>query len=202
MPRLRVPGDRRTAICDALLRIAAAEGIAALTVERLAREIDVTSAALFRHFPTRDAMLDAAGQRLAGLLLGSLPPVDLPPFDRLRLFFLGRVRMITDHPGIPQLVFSDQFAKALPPAGARALRGAIRRSVEFLAQAASEAAARHEVRTDVPAREIVILIMGSLLASGLLTAHAAGPAAPPPEAAWGHVATLLAPQPRRTHDRK
>lgn len=191
-----MPGDRKTAICDALLRIAAAEGIAALTVERLAREIGVTSGALFRHFPTRDAMLDAAGQRLAGLLLGSLPPADLPPFDRLRLFFLNRLRMITDHPGIPQLVFSGQFAKALPPAGARALRGAIRRSVEFLGQAAAEAATRGEVRTDVPSSEVVVLVMGALLARGLLATHAAGQAASPDEA-WQRLATVLGPQAHR-----
>ena len=197
MPRLRVPGDRKTAICDALLRIAAAEGIAALTVERLAREIGVTSGALFRHFATRDAMLDAAGQRLAGLLLGSLPPADLPPLDRLRLFFLNRLRMIGDHPGIPQLVFSGQFAKALPQAGARTLRGAIRKSVEFLARAAAEAAARGEVRTDVPSDEVVVLVMGSLLARGLLAAQAAGPEAPSPDEAWGRLAPVLAPQSRK-----
>lgn len=204
MPRLRGPGDRKTVICDALLRIAAAEGIAALTVERLAREVGVTGAALFRHFPGRDAMLDAAGQRLAGLLLGSLPPDDLPPLERLRLAFLARIRMITDHPGIPQLVFSDQFAKALPPTGARALRGAIRRSVEFLAQAAAEAAGRGQLRTDVPSSELVVLVMGSLLARGLLAAHAAGPTAPPPEEAWRHLATVLGapPQPVPTRSRQ
>ena len=121
---------------------------------------------------------------------------DLPPFDRLRLFFLNRLRMITDHPGIPQLVFSGQFAKALPPAGARALRGAIRRSVEFLGQAAAEAATRGEVRTDVPSSEVVVLVMGALLARGLLATHAAGQAASPDEA-WQRLATVLGPQAHR-----
>jgi AcrR family transcriptional regulator len=191
MPRLKVAGDRKTAICDALLRIAAAEGIAALTVERLAREVGVTGAALFRHFATRDAMLDGAGHRLAGLLLGSLPPADLQPVDRLRLFVLARLRMITEHPGIPQLVTSEQFAKALPPAGARALRGAIRQSVEFLAAAASEAAGRGEVRRDVPSEDIVILVMGALLARGLLAAHGVGPRARTPEETWQGLAVVL-----------
>lgn len=202
MPRLRGGGDRRTTIVDALLRIAAAEGIAALTVERLAREVGVTSAALFRHFPTRDAMLDAAGQRLAALLLGSLAPADLPPLDRLRLFFLARLRMIHDHPGLPQLVSSEQFSKALPSAGQRAVRGAIRQSVEFMQQAVSEAAASGALRRDVPPGELVLLVMGSLLARGLLAAHVGGPQAPPEEA-WRRLAVVLtAPRPKTASGEK
>lgn len=196
MPRLRGSGDRRTTIVDALLRIAAAEGIAALTVERLAREVGVTSAALFRHFPTRDAMLDAAGQRLAALLLGSLAPADLPPLDRLRLFFLARLRMIHDHPGIPQLVASEQFSKALPSAGQRAVRGAIRQSVEFMQQAVSEAAQQGRLRRDVPPGELVLLVMGSLLARGLIAAHVGVPQSAPEEA-WRRLAVVLtAPGPK------
>lgn len=191
MPRLRGSADRRTTIVDALLRIAAAEGIAALTVERLAREVGVTSAALFRHFPTRDAMLDAAGQRLTALLLGSLAPADLPPLDRLRLFFLARLRMIHDHPGLPQLVSSEQFSKALPSAGQRAVRGAIRQSVEFMQQAVSEAAASGGLRRDVPPGELVLLVMGSLLARGLVAAHVGIPQSPPEEA-WRLLSAVLA----------
>ncbi len=194
MPRLRVPGDRKTAICDALLRLAASEGIAALTMERLGRELGVTSGALFRHFPTREAMLDAAANRLAGLLLGALPPADLLPIDRIRLFFLGRLRMITDHPGIPQLVFSEQFAKALPPAGARALRSAIGRSVDFLVEAVKDAAGRNDVRSDVPPHDLAMIVMGVLLSRGLFSAHAGrGPKLPPPEEAWLRLSRVLSP---------
>jgi AcrR family transcriptional regulator len=197
MPRLHPAGDRKTLISDTLLRIAAGEGIAALTMGRLARELGVSSAALFRHFPTRDAMLGAAGQRLAALLLGTLPPDDLAPLDRLRLFVLARLRMMSEHPGIPQLVFSDQFAKALPPTGARAVRGAIHRSLECLAEAAREAAARGDIRADIPPAEVVTVVVGTLLARGLMATHAPGAPADP-QTVWRGVMTLLAPVPLRS----
>lgn len=192
MPRLRPAGDRKTLISDTLLRIAAAEGIAALTMERLARELGVSSAALFRHFPTREAMLAAAGRRLAALLLETFPPEDLAPLDRLRLFLLARLRMMSQHPGIPQLVFSDQFAKALPPAGSRAVRGAIRRSLELLATAARQASRRGEIRADLPPAQVVSVVVGTLLASSLVAAHAPGPPADPQDV-WRGVVLLLVP---------
>lgn len=196
MPRLRVSGSRKTAICDALLRVAAAEGISGLTMERLAREVGVTPGALFRHFESRDAMLDAAARRIAEILEGTLPPRDLPPLDRVRLFFLNRLRMLGAQPGIPQLVVSDQFAKALPPAGARLLRGVIARSVSCIVEGLAEAAARGEVRRDVPPRELALLVMGSLLARGLLLGHLAPGGGEPvrpsdPDEAWRGLHAVL-----------
>ena len=54
--------ERKEEILDAAARIMARDGIASLTIATLAREVGVTTGALFRHFETRDAI----GQRIAG----------------------------------------------------------------------------------------------------------------------------------------
>jgi len=165
----RKPGrERQTDIADAILAVVGREGIGALTMERLGRELGVTSGALFRHFPTRAAMLDQAAERAVALLESTLPAPDQPPLERLQQFLQARSRLAAKHTGIPQLVFSEQFSKALPPKGARALRGAVARTRGFLIAALGEAGARGEIRCDIPAEQLAPLVLGSLFARALL----------------------------------
>lgn len=160
---------RQAEIADAILRVAGREGIAALTMERLGREVGLTSGALFRHFPTRAAMLNEAARRAVALLESTFPPAPLPPLDQLRQFLAARSALAAQHPGLPQLVFSEQFGKALPPRGARALRGVVLRTRDFLAETLAEGARRGELRDDLPPEELAQVVLGSLLARALLS---------------------------------
>jgi AcrR family transcriptional regulator len=164
--------DRQADIADAILRIVGGEGIAALTMERLGRELGITSGALFRHFPSRAAMLNEAAHRAVALLEATFPPADLAPLERLRLFVETRTRLAAEHAGIPQLVFSEQFGKAMPPKGARALRGIVLRTRDFLVDTLREAGLREEVRRDIPAEELATTVIGVMFARTLLASVA------------------------------
>ncbi len=72
MPRIQTD-DPRTFIADAALRLISHDGIAALTTASLARELDITPGALYRHFASRDAILIAAAKRAEVLLERDLP---------------------------------------------------------------------------------------------------------------------------------
>lgn len=202
----RKPGSgRRTDIADAILRVAGREGIGALTMERLGREVGVTSGALFRHFPSRTAMLTEAARRAVDLLETTFPSAELPPLERLRQLVTARSRLAAAHAGIPQLVFSEQFGKALPPKGARAVRGVVRRTRDFIVDAVREAGSRGEVRRDVPAEELALVLIGAIFAralfAGLVDGDGAGMPRPDAEAAWGHVLRLIGPPERSAADR-
>jgi AcrR family transcriptional regulator len=192
--RRRLAGDRQTDIADAILRVAGREGIGALTMERLGREVGVTSGALFRHFPSRTAMLNAAAGRAVALLEATFPLAELPPIERLRQFVLARARVAVEHGAIPQLVFSEQFGKALPPKGARAVRGIVLRTHAFAVEALREAADRGEIRRDVPAEDLALTIMGTIVVRamfGALVDDGHGQPRPDAEAAWNHLVCLI-----------
>ena len=194
--RRRHDNHRQAEIADAILRIVGREGIGALTMERLGRELGITSGALFRHFPSRAAMLNEAAQRAVALLEATFPPADLAPLERLRLFLEMRTRLAAEHAGIPQLVFSEQFGKAMPPKGARALRGIVLRTRDFLAEALREAGAGGDVRRDIPPEELAATVMGAILARALFGALIGdGHAMPQPaaDAAWNHILCLIRP---------
>ncbi len=59
---------KRAKILDAALRLVAAEGLEALTVTRLAEALDYTAGALYRYFPSKDALVaELEGRALADI---------------------------------------------------------------------------------------------------------------------------------------
>jgi AcrR family transcriptional regulator len=192
MPR-ELGGSRKSDIADAILMIAGREGIGALTMERLARELGVTSGALFRHFPTRASMLNEAARLAVARLDATFPPASLPPLERLRQFLVARSRLAAQHGAIPQLVFSEQFGKALPPKGSRTVREAVLRTRDFVVEALREGGARGEVRRDIPAPELALTVIGTVFARSLFAALDGGEGKPPqgPQARWNSLVRLL-----------
>ena len=198
--RRKQNGSRKSDIADAILKIAGREGIGALTMERLARELGLTSGALFRHFPSRTSMLNEAAGLAAKRLEATFPPASLPPLERLRLFLVARSRLAAEHGAIPQLVFSEQFGKALPPKGSRAVREAVLRTRDFVVEALREAAARGEIRQDLPAQELALSVIGTVFARSLFAAFDGAEGKPPqePQARWNSLLRLLgAPPPSK-----
>jgi len=198
MPR-KPNGSRKSDIAGAILKVAGREGIGALTMDRLARELGVTSGALFRHFPSRTSMLNEAARLAVTRLEATIPPASLPPLERLRQLLVARARLAAEHGGIPQLVFSEQFGKALPPKASRAVRGVVLRTRDFVVETLREAGARGEIRRDIPAEELALAVIGSVFARALFAAFTAGEGGQPqpdPHAGWDGLRRLLRPPAR------
>ncbi|MBL7253283.1 TetR/AcrR family transcriptional regulator [Paractinoplanes lichenicola] len=107
------------AITAAALRVGDREGPAAMSMRRIANELGCDPMALYRHFPDREALLDAVADRaLTGL---PLPAPELPWDERLTELFLAIRAAALQHPGI-----AGHLA-ARPPLGpsARPLFGAM-----------------------------------------------------------------------------
>jgi AcrR family transcriptional regulator len=86
-PRERRSLRTRTAILDAALTIINSEGLGALSVRRIAREIDYSPAALYEYFKSKEDIIDGlcrkVDARLAGYLNENTTPSTLSPADRL-----------------------------------------------------------------------------------------------------------------------
>jgi hypothetical protein len=141
-------------------------------------------------------MLNEAAQRAVGLLEATFPPAELPPIERLRQFVVARARVAAEHGAIPQLVFSEQFGKALPPKGARAVRGIVLRTRDFVVDALREAGAGGEVRRDMSAEELALSVMGVIFARALFRAivdDGHGKLPPDVDGVWSHVLRMIKP---------
>ncbi len=60
MPREHLPAEeRRAATVDAVIALAADHDPGEITTTAIARQMGVTQGALFKHFPTKEAILEA-----------------------------------------------------------------------------------------------------------------------------------------------
>jgi len=184
--------EKRTQIADAALKIIGTKGIAELTMVNLAQELGVSPGAPFRHFKSRDEILMEVGRRVAELVGATFPDPALPPLERLKGLFLARTEVLGKESGLARLIFSDQFAKALPPEAAAQIHRIVKQTRTYLLQILKDAAAAGLVRRDIPAEDLLVPVIGTLQHLGFLTAVTADRTGfPRPEAARV-LTTLLA----------
>lgn len=166
---------RQAEIVDAALRIIAARGVGALTVSSLAGELGLTGAALYRHFASTDAILEAVATHAAAALDASTPPLDLPARTWLLRLAEQRTATVGDHAGLSRLLLSDQFALALPPAALAALTGAVQRTREGIVRALTAGQAAGDIRGDIAPQALAPIVMGTIQ---MIALHRAGPMLP------------------------
>lgn len=167
----RKTAERQEELVDAALRIIATRGIAALTTRALADEIGLTTGAIFRHFTSLDELLLAVVARVEAVLTQTYPPAELEPRERLLQFVERRSEAVGAQRGILRLMLSEQFALALPAAGAERLSGCVQRSRGFIATCIREAQAAGTLRSDVDAQALTLVVIGTIQALAL--AHTA-----------------------------
>lgn len=104
----------REAILQAALDLVDREGIEALTMRRLATELDVATMSLYSHVPNKDdlvvGVLNVATAKMA------LPPHDMPPWQALRMLAREFRKTARLHPNLVPLIMLR------PPTGAESLR--------------------------------------------------------------------------------
>lgn len=163
---------RQVELADAALELIATRGIAALTTRALAERVGLTSGAIFRHFPSLDALLDAVVARVETLLESTYPPEDLPARERLEHFIESRSTAVGNQLGILRLVSSDQFQLALPSNGSARLGRCAERTRAFVVGAIREAQQEGSIRDDVEPAALAVIVMGTMRMLALSTAKA------------------------------
>lgn len=116
-PRPYHHGDLRQALIRAAVDRVAESGIDAVKVSSLARTVGVSSAAPFRHFASRQALLVAAAEEGAQRMLGAMTEAmadTSDPLERERSGAVAYVRFAATHPGYFRLV-SDPTVLADSP---------------------------------------------------------------------------------------
>ena len=163
MGDLRRPTDlRQVELVDAALRIIETQGITALTTRRLAAEVGLTSGAIFRHFPSLDALLEAVIARVEAVLESTYPPPEGSAVERLEGLLLARSQAVGRHLGILRLVLSEQFLLALPQSGSERLTACVEKTQSYLHACLREGQVAGALRGDVPAEVLVPIVMGTV----------------------------------------
>jgi len=166
--------QRQLELADAALQIIATRGIAALTTRALAAEAGLTSGAIFKHFASLEAVLEAVVARVEAVLDSTFPHDATPsPLRRLERFIEARTMAVGERVGILRLLLSEQFQLALPKQGSKRLARCVGKTRSFLIDTLREGQAAGEVRADLPAEALSAIVMGTLQMLALINSRGA-----------------------------
>jgi AcrR family transcriptional regulator len=101
---------RKEQIVEAALDLIGAEGAYALNIAGIAERVGIVPSALYRHFKSKDDVLDALLEFLRIRLLGNVAQVmeETPDaLQRLKSLLMRHARMLSENRAIPHIVFSD-----------------------------------------------------------------------------------------------
>ncbi|OGB01027.1 MAG: TetR family transcriptional regulator [Burkholderiales bacterium RIFCSPHIGHO2_12_FULL_69_20] len=111
--------ERRAATVDAVIELAAGHDPGEITTTAIAQHMGVTQGAIFKHFPTKDAILEAVMAWVADRLLSRIDrAAQSAPTSgaALEAMFLAHTGFVADHPGVPRMMFGElQRAGATAP---------------------------------------------------------------------------------------
>ena len=102
--------DRRAATVQAVVDLAAEQNPAEITTTAIADRMGLTQGALFRHFPSKEAILEATmswvGERLL-LIVDKAAEGAASPAVALEAMFMTHIDFVAKHPGVPRMLFGE-----------------------------------------------------------------------------------------------
>lgn len=106
-----LPADQRRAVTiETMIALAAEQNPSDITTTAIAERMNLTQGALFRHFPTKDAMWQSVMEWVAERLLSRLDQAAQDATSALaamEAMFMTNVDFVTQHPGIPRMLFGE-----------------------------------------------------------------------------------------------
>ena len=109
-PRHLPADERRAATVEALIDLAARQNPSDITTAAIAERMGLTQGALFRHFPSKDAIVQACMTWVSERLLARIDKAAAQatsPAGALQAMFMAHIDFVARHPGVPRLLFGE-----------------------------------------------------------------------------------------------
>ncbi len=163
--RPHLPADERRAITvQAVVDLAATRNPGDITTAAIAKHMKLTQGALFRHFPTKDALWEAVMQWVTDSLMTRVHQAAegaASPLNALQAMFMSHVDFIVEHPGVPRMMFGElQHAKPTP--AKQVANILIKRYSEIITAQLEAGKQAGEINRDVQTQAAATLFIGSI----------------------------------------
>lgn len=172
-PRARnLPADERRAVTvEAVVELAAEQNPSEITTTAIAKRMNLTQGALFRHFPSKDAIWEAVIAWVAERLMTRVDrAVEAAgsPLAALEAVFIAHVQFVAKYPGVPRMIFGE-LQRAENTTVKRAVQRLIKsygdRLVALIDAGKAEGLIAREIDTAVSAALFIGTIQGLVMQS-------------------------------------
>ena len=178
--------ERRDLTVRTVVDLAAEQNPSEITTAAIAKRMNVTQGALFRHFPNKDAILEAVVDWVADRLLRRLDEAAAGAsgaLDALEAMFMAHIEFIVLHPGVPRMLFGQLQSPGSTPAK-RMAKALLKRYSErlrtFMAQGKQSGGLDADLDVDIASvlfiGTIQGLVMQSLIAGNVAQMRVQAPA--------------------------
>jgi AcrR family transcriptional regulator len=162
---------RHEQIAEAALDLIRSDGIHTLSVAAIAESVGIVPSAVYRHYRSKDDVLDAILDLVQTRLMGNVIAVraETPnALGRLKSLLIRHVRLLAENRAIPQIVFSDGIYSGSPERKAK-----VRRVIEtYLAEVqriAQEGQQEGTIRQDTSPETTALTFLGMILPTAVLS---------------------------------
>ena len=161
---------RQEQIIEAALELIGTQGVSALSIAGIAERVGIVPSALYRHFKSKDDVLDAVLELIRTRLLANVTQVreDTPEaLPRLKSLLMRHVRMLSENRAIPHVVFSDGIYSGHPERKAKVASIIITYLVN-IQKIVEEGIQDGSIRQDVIPRTASVMFLGMILPAAVL----------------------------------
>ena len=160
-----LPADERRAVTvEAVIALAAEQNPGEITTAAIARHMGLTQGALFRHFPSKDAILQAVMEWVAEHLLARVDKAAqaaTSPLAALEAIFMTHIDFIAQHPGVPRMLFGE-LQRAGDTTAKMMARTMLDRYGKRLSALIEQGKAQGELAAEVNTTAAVTLFIGAI----------------------------------------
>jgi AcrR family transcriptional regulator len=160
-----LPADeRRAATVEAVIDLAAEQNPSDITTTAIAQRMGLTQGALFRHFPNKDAILQAVMSWVTERLLARVDKAAegvASPLAALEATFMTHIDFVSEHPGVPRMLFGElqRAGETLPK---RIVQTLTHHYSERLRRLLEAGKAQGELDTDLDVDAAIVLFIGTI----------------------------------------
>jgi AcrR family transcriptional regulator len=164
-PKKNLPADERRAVTvEAVIALAGSRNPSDITTAAIAKHMNLTQGALFRHFPSKDAIWQSVMEWVADRLLARIDSaaqgID-SPLAAMKAMFMSHIDFVVEHPGVPRMMFGQLQNTESTPAK-RMAQTLIQRYAERIRTRIEQGKATGEITPEVDTQAAATLFIGTI----------------------------------------
>ncbi|MCC6393487.1 MAG: TetR/AcrR family transcriptional regulator [Bryobacterales bacterium] len=160
---------RQDQFAQAALGLVAAYGLKGLSVARVAHRVGLVPSAVYRHFRSKDQLLDAVLDLIRKRLTQNVQKVSgiKDSLESLRRLLLLHAQLIRENQGVPRIIFSEELYSGNPrrkTAVYEIIQGYLKRVAEIIKRGQNDG----QIRRDLDASTLSIMFLGLVQPAAVL----------------------------------
>ena len=161
---------RQEQIANAAIAMIAAEGVNALRIAGIAERVGIVPSGFYRHYKSKDDVLDAILGQLRNKLLANVAAVRSETRkapERLKRLMIRHVRLLAENHVIPQIVFSDSIYAGHPDRKDK-VKGIVAAYLAEVRKIVAEGQKHGSLLRGVSPEAVAVMFLGMVLPTALL----------------------------------